>query len=90
MKKETTKMLTGTLITAAILNVASMKASNANLFEYTLLGTGSEVRSVVLNCSTSAVKFSDLCCGYKDTKTMKKAQRKARRSKFFGRNVPRK
>lgn len=84
---ETTKILTGTLIATAILNVASMKAVNSNLFGYTSLGTGSEVRAAVLNSTVSDVKFSDLCCGYnlkQDKKATRKQQRKIKKAKLAG------
>jgi hypothetical protein len=82
MKMETTKIFTGTLIASAILNAASIKASNSKLFGYTLLGTGSEVRTVLLDGYVSAVKFSDLCCGKefkKEMKMMRKSRRKDQR-----------
>jgi uncharacterized low-complexity protein len=69
---ESTKktILTGTMIATAILGGASMKANTSNLFDFTSLGSGSEVRSVLLNSAPSAVKIMDLNCGEKkDAKT---------------------
>jgi hypothetical protein len=48
-------ILTGAMIATSILGAASLKA-NTNLFDFTSLGSGSEVRSVLLN---SAPKTTD-------------------------------
>lgn len=69
-KMETKKsILSGTVIATAILGAASMKA-NINHFEFSSLGSGSEVRANLINELPSAVKYSDLACGEKkDNKT---------------------
>jgi len=66
-------ILTGTAIATAILGAASMQA-NTNLFDYTSLGSGAEVRSVLLNNAPSAVKFMDLNCGEKKDAEKKDAK----------------
>jgi uncharacterized low-complexity protein len=63
-------ILTGTVIATAILGAANMKANTSDLFDFTSLGSGSEVRANLVNAVPSAVKFSDLSCGEKkDAKT---------------------
>jgi hypothetical protein len=69
-------ILTGTMIATAILGAASMKANTSNLFDFTSLGSGSEVRSVLLNSAPSAVKFTDLSCGEKKDADKKEAKTK--------------
>ncbi len=62
-------ILTGTVIATAILGAASMKA-NTNLFGFSALGSGSEVRANLITDFPAAVKYSDLACGEKkDAKT---------------------
>lgn len=62
-KKSNGKMiLTGAMIASAVLGSASMKA-NTSLFDYSSLGSGSEVRGTLLNILPSAVNALELSCG---------------------------
>ncbi len=63
-------ILTGTMIATALLGAATMKSNTSSLLDFTSLGSGSEVRSHLLNTSSSDLKIMDLNCGEKkDAKT---------------------
>jgi uncharacterized low-complexity protein len=74
-------ILTGTAIATAILGAASMKANTSNLFDFTSLGSGSEVRANLVNAVPSAVKFSDLSCGDKKDAKAKEGEHKSKDAK---------
>lgn len=71
--------LTGTVIATAILGAASLNANTSTLFNYSALGSGAQVRSVLMNSAPSAVKMLDLTCGEK--KDAKSTDTKAKDAK---------
>jgi uncharacterized low-complexity protein len=62
--KNKTSILTGSLIAGAI-GLTSITAGASNLFNYNSLGSGSELRSELLNANVSPLKVAELECGDK-------------------------
>jgi len=62
--KNKTSILTGSLIAGAI-GLTSITAGASNLFNYNSLGSGTELRSELLNVSASPLKVAELECGDK-------------------------
>lgn len=81
-KKNTGKViLTGAMIASAFLGSNALKANNANPFEYSSLGTGSEVRGTILNTLPSAINALELACGATKTKDAKCGDTKTKDAK---------
>lgn len=72
--KNKKSILTGSVIASAIIGLASIKANASSLTNYSTLGSGAEVRSVLLGKSASDLKAFDLKCG--DSEKAKEAKAK--------------
>lgn len=65
MKTKRNNILKGSLVAGALLSVTGIQASNTNLFEYTDLGNGSELRNELIAKATSydAERTFEMKCG---------------------------
>jgi uncharacterized low-complexity protein len=73
MKNSKTSVLTNAIIAGAIAGLSSLNASaSGNLFTYSSLGSGAELRSELLNISSPALKVGELECGKSKTTAGKK------------------
>jgi len=64
MENKTKKVLKGSLIAGAVLGISALSANASQLFSFSELGSGSEVRSTLLERSTSSTNLLlELKCG---------------------------
>lgn len=66
-KSSERSLLTASIIAGALTSLTSLNANANQLFNYSSLGTGAEVRSELLNTSNSGSKVIELECGNKST-----------------------
>jgi len=64
-------IFSGSVIASAFIGLASLSANSSSLTNYSTLGSGSEVRSELLEqtCGAKDAKTTDAKCGEKDAKT---------------------
>ena len=64
-------IFSGSVIASAFIGLASLSANASSLTNYSTLGSGSEVRSELLEqtCGAKDAKTTDAKCGEKDVKT---------------------
>ena len=64
-------IFSGSVIASAFIGLASLSANASSLTNYSTLGSGSEVRSELLEqtCGAKDAKTTDAKCGVKDAKT---------------------
>ena len=64
-------IFSGSVIASAFIGLASLSANASSLTNYSTLGSGSEVRSELLEqtCGAKDAKTTDAKCGEKDAKT---------------------
>jgi uncharacterized low-complexity protein len=69
-------IFTGSVIASAIISLSSINANASSLTNYSALGSGSEVRTILLGKSNSNMGAFELKCGAKDTTKTKEAKGK--------------
>lgn len=69
-------ILAGSVIASAILGLSNVTANASNLANYSSLGSGAEVRTILLGKSDSKLGAFELKCGGKDSTKTKEAKGK--------------
>ncbi|MBK7311913.1 MAG: hypothetical protein IPI93_14350 [Sphingobacteriaceae bacterium] len=64
-------ILAGSVIASAIIGLSSISANASTLTNYSALGSGAEVRTILLGKSTSPLGAFELKCGGKDSTATK-------------------
>jgi len=69
-------MLAGSIIASAFIGLSNLNANASTLNNFLALGSGAEVRSILLGNSASNLGAFELKCGGKDSTKMKEAKGK--------------
>lgn len=78
-RKTKRNLLKGTMVAGALLSVTALSATpnSSNLFEYTSLGSGAEVRTEILHSNSNPLNTFEAKCGEETGKKAEKATKKS-------------
>lgn len=80
--KKTVKniLLTGSIVAGSVIGLSGLNANATETFKYSELGSGAEVRTELLQSSSSDIRMIDMSCG-EDHKEAKKEKKEGKEKK---------